>query len=188
MAQYRAGERVEYRVTWLEMNERPGFGWPPVPLGLDAALLRAESPPAWYFMALYNAVGEDYAWTDKQATPRDELEAWLADPDVSLHTLMGQGWPQGFFVLDAREEGICELSIFGLVPQAIGRGLGSWLLQAAILTGWERPGTHRMSVNTCTLDHPRALIRYQRFGFEPVRTEVHARVLTRDQVFKQPLL
>lgn len=188
MIHHKAGDTIRYRVTWLEMSTRPGFGWPPMPLGQEAALLRAEAPPAWFFLALYNAVGEDYAWTDQHGTPRAVLEAWLADPAVSLHTLMARGWPQGFFVLDAREEGACDLTYFGLVPQAIGKGLGSWLLQAAILTGWERPGTRKMTVNTCTLDHPRALIRYQRFGFEPVRTEEHERVLDRDQTFFQPLL
>jgi GNAT superfamily N-acetyltransferase len=71
---------------------------------------------------------------------------------------MGQGWPQGFFLLDWRSAGRCDLAYFGLVPQAVGRGLGSWLLQSAILTGWARDGVEKMTVNTCTLDHPRALI------------------------------
>lgn len=188
MQSFRAGERVEYRVTWLEMASRPRFGWPPMPIGQDAALLRADDPPVWYFLALYDAVGRDHAWTDQHDTPPDRIAGWLCDPAVRLYTLMGQGWPQGFFVLDGREYGICDLAYFGLVPQAIGKGLGAWLLQAAILTGWDMPGVERMSVNTCTLDHPRALIRYQRYGFEPVRTEVHSRVLTRDQTFQQPLL
>jgi GNAT superfamily N-acetyltransferase len=72
--------------------------------------------------------------------------------------------------------------------QAVGRGWGKALLKTAILTGWAREGVERMTVNTCTLDHPRALIQYQRFGFAPVRTEVHSRILTRDQVFHHPLL
>lgn len=188
MQSFRAGERVEYRVTWLEMAQRPRFGWAPMPIGQEAALLKADAPPAWYFLALYDAVGQDYAWTDKHDTPRAQLSDWLADPAVRLYTLMGRGWPQGFFVLDGRADGVCDLAYFGLVPQAIGKGLGAWLLQAAILTGWDMPGVQKMTVNTCTLDHPRALIRYQRFGFEPVRTEVHDRVLTRDQSFHQPLL
>jgi hypothetical protein len=54
--------------------------------------------------------------------------------------MMGQGWPQGFFMLDWRDAGLCDLAYFGLVPQAIGRGLGWWLLQCAILTGWGRDG------------------------------------------------
>ncbi len=188
MHAHRAGERVEYRVTWLEMTERPRFGWPRLPVGRQAVLLRAETPPRWYFLSLYDAVGGDYAWTDMHDVPQDQMADWLGDPDVALFTLMGRGWPQGFFILDWRETGICDLTYFGLVPEVVGRGLGSWLLQSAILTGWGREGVGKMTVNTCTLDHPRALIQYQRFGFTPVRTEVHARVLMRDQIFQQPLL
>ena len=188
MQGYRAGERVEYRVTWLEMTERPRFSWPVLPVSREAVLLRAETPPRWYLLALYDAVGQDYAWTDLHDTPQEALEKWLSDPDVALFTLMGHGWPQGFFLLDWREARVCDLAYFGLVPETVGRGLGKWLLQSAILTGWAREGVEKMTVNTCTLDHPRALIQYQRFGFEPVRTEVHSRMLTRDHVFHQPLL
>jgi len=188
MFAFKAGETVRYRVTWLEMDKRPGFGWPTLPVGREAMLVRADTPPWWYFLALYDAVGRDYAWTDKHEMSRDDLNAWIQHPDVALYTLIGQGWPQGFFMLDWRQEGTCDLAYFGLVPEAIGKGLGTWLLKSAILTGWGREGTRRMTVNTCTLDHPRALIQYQRMGFEPVRTEIHSRVLTRDQVFQQPLL
>lgn len=184
----KAGERVDYRVTWLEMTRRPNFGWPSLPVGRDAVLLRAETPPWWYFLALYDAVGRDYAWTDKHAMTPDQITEWVQHPDVALYTLMGQGWPQGFFMLDWRDAGTCDLAYLGLVPEATGRGLGTWLLRTALLTGWGRQGVRRMTVNTCTLDHPRALIQYQRHGFSPLRTEVRSRVLTRDQVFLQPLL
>ena len=188
MFAFKAGDTVDYRVTWLEMDAPPGFGWPVLPVGREGMLIRAETPPWWYFLALYDAVGRDYAWTDKHEMTRDALNAWLAHPDVSLHTLMSGGWPQGFFMLDAREKPVCDLAYFGLVPEAVGRGLGSWLLQSAILSGWALPGVTKLTVNTCTLDHPRALIQYQRFGFEPVRTEVRSTVLDHDQVFLQPLL
>jgi len=188
MFAFKAGETIEYRVTWLEMTTPPTFGWPRLPVGREAVLLKAETPPWWYFLSLYDAVGRDYAWTDKHDMARDSMTEWLQHPDVSLHTLMGQGWPQGFFMLDVREAETCDLAYFGLVPEALGRGLGKWLLQSAILTGWAQPGVARMTVNTCTLDHPRALIQYQRFGFAPVRTEIQSRVLTQDQVFHQPLL
>jgi hypothetical protein len=39
----------------------------------------------------------------------------------------------------------------------------------------------KMTVNTCTLDHPRALDIYQKLGFRPVRTEARTRVLNRDR-------
>ena len=57
--------------------------------------------------------------------------------------------------------------------------LGRFLLGTAIHTAWEAPGTERVTVNTCTLDHPRALGLYQRMGFVPVRREERRRTLTR---------
>jgi GNAT superfamily N-acetyltransferase len=92
---------------------------------------------------------------------------------------MRQGWPAGFFLLDATEAGIVDLGYFGLVPQAVGLGLGRFLLGTAIHTAWEMPGTERVTVNTCTLDHPRALGLYQKMGFVPIRREERRRTLTR---------
>jgi GNAT superfamily N-acetyltransferase len=188
MAEYRAGDTVRYRVTWLEMDARPAYGWPRLPVGREALLVRADTPPWWYFLSLYEAVGRDHAWTDQLSVTPEALNAWIQHPDVALYSLMAQGWPQGFFLLDSREDGICDLAYFGLVPEAIGKGMGWWLLQTAILTGWDRPGTRRMTVHTCTLDHPRALGQYQRAGFAPVRTEERERVLSRDLTFTHPLL
>jgi GNAT superfamily N-acetyltransferase len=96
-----------------------------------------------------------------------------------LFTLMVDGWPGGFFVLDTRTRGICDLALFGLVPQAMGKGLSAWFLGSAIRIGWDRPDVQRMTVNTNTLDHPRALALYQKMGFVPVRREQWSRVLTR---------
>lgn len=188
MTLYRAGQTVRYRVTWLQMDRPPSFDWPRLPVGREVMLLRAEAPPWWYFLSLYDAVGRDHAWTDRHEDDPADLDTWLKDPQVALYTLMGQGWPQGFFMLDTRESGTCNLAYFGLVPQAIGRGLGWWLLQTAVLTGWSLPGTRRMTLNTCTLDHPRALGQYQRAGFSPVRTAEMERVLTRDLSIPHPLL
>ena len=100
---------------------------------------------------------------------------------MSLYTLYEHGWPQGFFMLEEMSEGVVDLSYFGMVPEAVGRGLGGWLLKTAILTAWARDGIRKLTVNTCTLDHPRALAVYQRNGFKPVRREEKSRVLTRDR-------
>lgn len=174
-----AGTVVDYTVTWLEMTARPEYDWPHQPGRGGASLLMAESPPAWYFLSLYDAVGRDYAWEDMHAQDQDDLSAWLADPGVCLVTLMARGWPQGFFMLDARDESATDLAYFGLVPESVGSGFGTFLLRTAILTAWEREGLERLTVNTCTLDHPRALQTYQKNGFTPVRRESFQRTLTR---------
>ncbi|NDR55594.1 GNAT family N-acetyltransferase [Aliiruegeria sabulilitoris] len=175
-----AGTEIQYTVTWLEMTERPSYGWPHEPTGEPASLLKADTPPAWFFLMLYDAVGRDYAWEDMHDKTEDELSEWLADPATSLYTLMRKGWPHGFFMLDHRKPSICHLAYFGLVPQAIGRGLGRFLLQNAVLTAWDLPGVKKLTVNTNTLDHPRALQTYQRCGFDPVLRTEHRRVLKRD--------
>lgn len=63
-----------------------------------------------------------------------------------------------------------------------GRESRTFLLQTAVHGAWDRPATRRVTVNTNTLDHPRALRLYQKAGFEPVRRETRSRVLTRDRV------
>lgn len=179
MSRIEAGERVDYTVTWLEMDRRPSWPQHPPPGGRPAHLLRADAAPAWYFLALYDAVGRDYAWEDLHKVDRAELSAWLGDPEVALYSMIRDGWPAGFFALDWRVDGICELALFGLVPEVVGTGLGGYLLKAAIMAGWDHADVRKMTVNTCTLDHPRALGLYQRHGFAPVRREDRSRVLGR---------
>lgn len=160
-----------YTVTYLEMAARPAYGRPSVPLGPPTALILADKPPVWYFLSLYRAVGADYDWTDKLSVDPADLQAFVQDPAMALYTLMRDGWPAGFFMLDARRPGICDLAYFGLVPQAIGLGLGIYLLRTAIHTAWDKPGVRKLTVQTCTLDHPRALGLYQKSGFVPVSQE-----------------
>lgn len=177
-----AGTEIAYRITYLEMAARPGWAAPELPAGVR--LERAIRPPVWYFLALYDAVGRDYEWRDRfeQAEHDPEaLAAFVGDPDVMLWTALADGWPQGFFQLDARLPGTCDLAYFGMVPDAVGKGLGGVLLKTAISTGWSLPGVARMTVNTCTLDHPRALDLYQRMGFVPIGTEDRTRILHRDR-------
>jgi len=179
MALKKPGDTIPYTVTHLEMTARPATPIPHVPTGSTLALIAASNPPAGYFLYLYSAVGADYEWTDWLEATRQQQEAFVTDAQVELFTLMVDGWPGGFFVLDTREPGACDLAHFGLVPQAIGRGLSAWFLASAIHMGWDRAGVTRMTVNTNTLDHPRALALYQRMGFVPVRRENKTRKLTR---------
>ena len=178
---HRAGERIDVVITHLGMDGRPGYPRPHLPTGPASALIGADRPPPWYFLGLYDRVGAAYEWTDQHQVPPDELAAFLHDPAVTLYTFMRDGWPHGFFVLDGRVAGECNLAYFGLVPEAIGHGLGTFLLQTAVHMAWDRPGTELVTVNTNSLDHPRALPLYQKAGFEPVRRETKIRVLRRDR-------
>lgn len=163
------GEEVPVTITFLEMERRPEGPAPPLPMGVPLSLMRAVAPPVRYFFYLYDLVGERYHWTDRHADDPAELEAVLHHEDVSLFSVIWDGWPAGIVMLDWREAGVCDLAYFGIADGLHGRGLGRWLLGAAVRMGWEREGVGRMTVNTCSLDHPRALPMYQRAGFAPVR-------------------
>lgn len=162
-------ESVEVAVTYLEMAHRPEGPPPPLPSGAPVSLMRAVRPPVKYFLYLYDLVGEAYHWTDRHADDPAALQAVLDDDDVSLFSMIFDGWPAGLILLDWREDGVCDLAYFGIAERLHDRGLGRWLLGAATHMGWDREGVRKMTVNTCSLDHPRALPMYQRAGFEPVR-------------------
>ena len=157
-----------YTVTYLQATAR---GADPGPAPEGTALVRSETPPAWWFLALYDAVGSAYRWTDMHALGTAEVEGFVQHPRAELWCLMGGGWPRGFFLLDGRGPPATDLAYFGLVPEAVGRGLGGWLLRAALARAWALPGTERVCINTCTLDHPRALPTYLAAGFGVVRRE-----------------
>lgn len=172
------GTEVDYTVTWLRMDACPSYDWPHLPSGPPATLLHAEHPPRWWFLTLYEAVGRDYAWEDAQHEEPEQLQAYL-DDGKHMYTLMRSGVPQGFFLLWLKDDQTTDLTYFGLVREAIGQGLGTYLLRTAILTAWQRPGLRALTVNTCTLDHPRALAHYQKNGFIPERRESFSRTLHR---------
>lgn len=159
-------------VTCLEMRERPtprGHGFKE---GL--VLLPADRSDLAAYRALFRDVGRDLMWFSRLTMADDKLAAILADPDYEPHVLKKDGHPIGILDLDFRVTGECELSFFGLTPEAIGTGAGAALMDAAIAKAWSRPIT-RFWVHTCTYDHPSALGFYRRSGFEPyqIMVEVH---------------
>lgn len=156
-------------VTFLEMYDRPLLHVPPPPFK-SYALLLAEMPSVPFYRYLYHMVGRDYHWVFRKRMQDTELAALLADPQVEIYVAYVGGIPAGYFELDFREMPVVELSYFGIIDEFVGKGLGRFLLAQAIDIVWQR-GPERMHVQTCTLDHPRALPLYQRMGFVPFAQE-----------------
>jgi GNAT superfamily N-acetyltransferase len=120
---------------------------------------------------MYELVGAPWQWTDKlrwsdqkwrEYAERDRLRTWAA---------WLEGAPAGYFELEKRPDNSVDLAYFGLAERFIGRGLGAGFLTRALVEAWQW-GATRVTVNTCSLDHPAALENYRRRGFRLVRTEV----------------
>jgi GNAT superfamily N-acetyltransferase len=158
--------RVGVTVTFLRMDRPPADAAPGLPPGQQA--VRVGAPSVGFYRYLYNTVGADYVWWLRRTMSDDDLAAMLRDPLVSLHVLYAEGEPAGFFELDARSWTDVNLSYFGLMPHAVGTGVGYSFLRQAVDMVW-RSGARGMTVNTCTADHPRALPTYLRAGFRTLR-------------------
>ncbi len=150
-------------VTYLDMRAHPGGPRVHPPPG-KIALMRAEPCSVSFYRYLYDAVGEPWLWYVRREWDDTRLATHLNRERTEIFVLYLGGVPAGYFELDAAQPRETELSYFGLLPEFIGRGLGQFLLQAAIDRAWSRP-LDRLRVNTCTFDHPRALPNYQRAGF-----------------------
>ena len=160
-------QRIKYRVTYLEMNDAPKFDWPKN-LKYKLSILLAENFPSWYFLFFYKQVGKKYLWTDWLEKSKEEIDQFVNDEQVLLYTLIKDGLPCGFYMLDYRKKDVCDISFFGLVEEAIGKGLGKYLLKTAILTAWDSRKIKKLTVNTCSLDHKNAIYLYQKYGFKAV--------------------
>jgi GNAT superfamily N-acetyltransferase len=168
LAADRAGATpVAVEVTFLRMDRPPEGPRPATPPGAQVVL--AERCTVGFYRYLYDGVGRHHVWWLRRTLADEQLAGILDDPANSVHVLMHHGEPAGFYELDRRNRPVVNLSYFGLLPHALGRGMGRALLRHAVEAAWNTGGTRAMTVNTCTADHPRALPNYLAAGFRPVR-------------------
>ena len=158
-------------VTHLEMRRPPPRR--PAPPAPGVALAR-ETPALGPFRDLFRRVGTPWLWSGALERADAEVAAWLGNPAVETWVPRRGGEALGLMQLDRREAGACELAYLGLVPEAVGTGLGRMLMDRAVARAFAE-GPVRLHVHTCTLDAPGALGFYVRSGFAPVRQEVEVR-------------
>jgi GNAT superfamily N-acetyltransferase len=155
-------------VTFLEMRARPRLKRLERPSGWSLERITDDLPR---FRELFRAIGEDWMWFSRLVMPDAALKAIIGDPLVETYALADHGRDIGLLELDFRSRGECELSFFGLIPEAIGRGVGRFLMNEAIRRAFRRP-IRRLFVHTCSLDHPQALTFYVRSGFLPYKRSI----------------
>ena len=172
---------LDVRVTELEMTAPPKQSLP-VPVNIQTAIMRVPDIPLPFYRFLYLQVGRRWTWVDRLRMTDEELAATLHDKRNSVTVIYVNGAPAGFFELLQLDEDTVELSHFGMFEHALGLGLGKWFLLQTLYAAWNsNPKVVRVATNT--LDHPRALQLYQRFGFSPVSTrEATVRPLSDDEL------
>ena len=119
---------------------------------------------------LYQWIGEAWQWQDKQGWSSEQWQHYVERDCLRTWLAYVKGTPAGYFELERDANGGVEICFFGLAQAFIGAGYGGGLLSAAILAAWGWNAT-RVTVNTCSLDHPAALKNYQARGFRVSHTE-----------------
>ncbi|MGE0152861.1 MAG: GNAT family N-acetyltransferase [Reyranellaceae bacterium] len=166
-----ADRKLRTTISYLEMAQPPADPAPADPPGLR--LERAAGITVAFYRYLYNEVGRQWLWYERRARDDASLAALLHGPSVEVHVAYARGVPAGFFELDRRHPTDIDLAYFGLLPDFIGQGLGHWFLRRAVDAAWAQQ-PRRLTVNTNSFDHPRALANYRRAGFVLVRQVEHS--------------
>ena len=151
-------------VTHLQMYARPDIR--PEPAGERYELRRVNRPDLGWYRDLYRCIGEEWLWFLRLSLTDAALGAIIHDPKVGVHALRHAGRDAGILELDWRRPPDVEIAFFGVVRELFGTGAGRFLMNRALEIAWAR-SPRRLTVHTCTLDHPNALAFYLRTGFTP---------------------
>ena len=157
-------EKIAFIVTTLEMSKAPDWKAEERP---DLVLERWEEADLAHFRDLYRAVGSEWLWFSRLMMEDAELKAILHKPTTELYVPKHNGRDAGILELDFSDAEAVEVMFFGLKPDAIGTGVGRWLMSKALELVWSRPATKRVWLHTCTGDSPQALGCYRSCGFIP---------------------
>jgi GNAT superfamily N-acetyltransferase len=162
-------EKVAFVVTSLEMVEAPDWNVDDRP-GLVIERWQEADPAR--FRDLYRAVGSIWLWFSRLMMTDAELREILHKPTTELYILRQNGKEAGILELDFSAPEDVEIVFFGLVPDAVGVGVGRWLMGQALEIAWSRPTTKRVWLHTCTGDSPQALSFYRNCGFIPYKRSI----------------
>ena len=159
-------------VTCLEMLAPPARKLVAFPA--DLSLQKVAGTDLTHYREGFRAVGSDIMWFSRLIMPDEKLRAILTHPRIDSFYFKRGTETLGLLELNFAHPTDCELTFFGLVPSAIGGGLGRALMDEALRRAWSRP-INRLWVHTCTFDAPQALPFYIRSGFTPYMrmVEIH---------------
>jgi GNAT superfamily N-acetyltransferase len=160
----RADGVLPVTITHLEMT-RDDWARPGEPPAIAINITHEPKSSVALYRELYDTVGRPWLWYERRLLSDEALAELLGRPDHELHVARHDGDLVGFFEL-----GDSELVFFGLAPPYIGKRIGPWLLDRAIERAFAQ-GIKKLTLNTNTVDHPKALATYRKAGFRSVGTE-----------------
>ncbi len=138
----------------------------------DLTLFHMETADIERYLALFKAVGENWLWFSRLSISKSDVETLIQNPNFEIFIVQQNDKDLGLLELDITNKKNIELAYFGLTEQAIGKGIGTWLMQQAINRTFEHHQANRFFMHTCTMDSPQALTFYMKLGFKPYKRAI----------------
>jgi ribosomal protein S18 acetylase RimI-like enzyme len=156
-------------IFYLEIGaEQAILGANPDIAGLRIERLAVPTPAFNRFM--YQAVGGEWFWIDKSNWSEQEWLDYVQQDTLQTWGAWLNDTPCGYFELERKGTERIEIAYLGVLKDFFGQGLGRKLLIEA-LNRARQQGGQKITVNTCSLDHPAALANYQARGMIITREE-----------------
>jgi len=137
----------------------------------DLQIVECEVPQPELNRFLYALVGQAWDWSDLDSWSDAQWRELVEQEGHRTWVAYHRGAIAGYYELYRPDGRNAEIRYFGLAGDFMGLGFGGPLLSHALRSAWDWPGTERVWVHTCTLDHPAALANYQARGLRIYRQE-----------------
>lgn len=134
------------------------------------------------YKKIYKEIGYKYNWIGRLKIKETELKKIIHNSLVEIYLMKKNNKIIGFLEMDYRSSKEIKIVHLGLLESYIGKGYGKKLLQFAI----ERAKELRIQpliLQTNSLDHPNALLFYQKNGFQ-VYSRRNAKVIM-DNIYEK---
>ena len=117
------------------------------------------------YKEIYKSVGSKYNWIGRLKINETELLKIIHSNSVEIYLMKKNKKKIGFLEIDYRSSNEIKIVHLGIIENYIGKGYGKRLLNFAIKRA-KKIGIKPLTLQTNSLDHPNALIFYQKNGFQ----------------------
>jgi len=114
---------------------------------------------------MYQLIGTNYRWGGREDWSKDDWNAFVSKPSLDTWVAYDDTNPAGFYEMELMNDRTIKIHCIGLIKKYIGLGLGAHLLSHCVDRGWNYAPT-KITLNTCSHDHPGALPNYLKRGFQ----------------------
>ena len=134
------------------------------------------------YKKIYKEVGYKYNWIGRLKIKETELKEIIHSSFVEIYLMKKNNKIIGFLEMDYRSSKEIKIVHLGLIESYIGKGYGKTLLKFAIKRSKELR-IQPLILQTNSLDHPNALLFYQKNGFQ-VYSRRNAKVIM-DNIYEK---